>query len=223
LLRVGDLTYPIPQHYNINPFDTKGQVSSQIPFRIPNPTKELYFYLNRTEAQGLNAPFLATRDLSGLPLADLSGVGPVAPWWPDASGLNTQRFLPLIPAYSQIDSEPVDSFSLIYEGRIIRYSADQPTLFRSILPSIEQRKTPWHNKYYYHIPFGTQHELLGITQHAGEANLDKITSIMLQLNLKPTRGTVLASEVPSYTVYIWAETYNVLRVYGGRGGLLFKY
>jgi hypothetical protein len=154
---------------------------------------------------------------------DISGIGPGAPWWPDASGLNTSRFLPLIPAYSEIDSEPISSFALFYEGRIVRYATSAPAYFRSILPSTEQRKTPWHWKYYYHLPFGTQHEFFGTTQHSGEANLDKIPNVALQLEFQPFRGSTKASDTPSYTVYIWAETYNILRVYGGRGGLLFKY
>jgi len=43
------------------------------------------------------------------------------------------------------------------------------------------------------------------------------------LELTPRRGTYNQNDVPSYNVYIWAETYNVLRVYGGRAGLLFAY
>ena len=222
-LRVGDLSYPIVNHYAITPFDTKRINFASIPLRIPNPARDLYFMCHRVDADALNAPFLATRDLSGLPVYDLSGVGPTAPWWPDASGLNTSRFLPLVPAYSQIDSEPVQSLALVYEGRIVRYASDAPAFFRSVLPTIEQRKTPWHNKYYYHLPFGTQHHQFGITQFAGEANLDKITRIALELSFQSTRGNLRATDVPHYTVYVWAECYNILRVYGGRAGLLFKY
>ena len=221
-IRLADLSIPIVQHYTIKPFDTKaGTNTARIPLRIPNPTKDIYFFCHRQDANQLNAPFLATRDLSGLP--NLSLIGPTAPWWPDASGLNTSRFLPLVPAYSDIDSEPIHSFALLYEGRIVRYASDSPTYFSSILPSFEQRKTPWHWKYFYHLPFGTQHEFFGTTQHSGEANLDKIPNLSLQLEFKPFRGTTRATDTPSYTIYIWAETYNILRVYGGRGGLLFKY
>lgn len=223
-IRLGDLTIPIVQHYTINPYDTKaGTSSASIPLRIPNPTKDIYFYCHRKDADQLNAPFLATRDLSGAFIPTLNRVGPVAPWWPDASGLNTSRFLPLVPAYSQIDSEPLTSFALMYEGRIVRYATGAPAYFRSILPSHEQRKTPWHWKYYYHLPFGTQHEFFGTTQHSGEANLDKIPNVTLQLEFQPFRGSTKVTDTPSYTIYIWAETYNILRVYGGRGGLLFKY
>jgi len=213
-IRLGDLSYPIVQHY-ASSYKTNGAPAVRIPMRIPNPTREIYFMCHRTDADLLNAPFLATRDLSA--------PGGIAPWWPDASGLNTKTFLPLVPAYSSLDSEPITSLSLVYEGRLIRYATDAPVLFRSILSSFEQRKTPWHNKYYYHLPFGTQHEEYGLTNFMGHANLDKIPNIELALNFKPFAGSVRVSDVPSYTVYIWAETYAILRVYGGRAGLLFGY
>ena len=222
-IRLGDISYPIVQHYSMSPFDTRSMPSARVRMRIPNPTRELYFFAHRQDADLLNAPFLATRDLSGLFVADLSGIGLIAPWWPDASGLNTSALLPLIPAYSRIDSEPITSFALTYEGKLSRYATDSPVLFRSILPSFEQRKSPWHNKYYYHIPFGTQHEFFGITNPMGHANLDKMQNIDLLLNFKPYRDSIRVTDVPAYTIYVWAETYSILRVYGGRAGLLFGY
>lgn len=220
--RLGDLTYPIVQHYAINPFDTKGLPSARIQMRIPNPARDFYFFAHRRDADVLNAPFLATRDLSGTFTADISGVGPTAPWWPDASGLASQLFLPLVPAYSALDSEPIDSLALTYEGKFVRYATDCPAYFRSVLPSFEQRKSPWHNKYFYHLPFGTSQEF-GISNPMGEANLDKMLTVELALTFRPFRGSLLATNVPQYNVYCWFETYNILRVYGGRAGLLFGY
>lgn len=222
-IRLGDISYPMVQHYAINPTDTKGLPSARIQMRIPNCARDLYFFCHRQDADLLNAPFLATRDLSGVFVADVSGVGPIAPWWPDASGLNTSLFRPLIPAYSIIDSEPLNSLALIYEGRFVRYGTDSPAFFRSILPSFEDRKSPWHNKYYYHIPFGTSQEEVGISNPMGHANLDKITRLELSLGFQPFRGSLRPTDVPNYRIYVWAETYNILRVYGGRAGLLFAY
>jgi hypothetical protein len=222
-LRLGDLTYPMVQHYAITPTVTTRQISARLTMRIPNPTREFYCMVHRTDADALNAPFLGTRDLSGLFIPDVSGVGPVAPWWPDAEGLGSAIFHTLRPAYSTIDSEPISSLALHYEGKLVRYATDSPTLFRSILPSFEQIKTPWHNKYYYHLPFGTQHETTGVTNPMGHANLDKIHAMELSMQFKPFRGSLRVTDVPDYTVYVWAETYNLLRVYGGRAGLLFGY
>jgi hypothetical protein len=222
-IRLGDLSYPIVNHYAINPYDTRGNLNALIPLRIPNPTRELYFMCHRTDADLLNAPFLATRDLSGLFVRDISGVGPTTPWWPDAKGLSTKQFAPLIPAFSSLESEPLATIALTYEGGLTRYATDCPTLFRTILPTLEQRKTPWHDKYLYHLPFGTQHEFFGVTEHAGEANMDKIPNIALELTFTPPRGSLFVNKTPVYTVYVWAETYNILRVYSGRAGLLFGY
>ena len=61
------------------------------------------------------------------------------------------------------------------------------------------------------------------SQPSGEANLDKIVNINLQLDLHPFAGFADPGAVPRYRVYIWAETYNMFRVYGGRAGMMFKY
>jgi hypothetical protein len=211
-IRLANIEYPIVQHYPFI-YETKS-ANANISLSIPNLTRDIYFMAHRPEADSFNAPFLATRDLNAM--GTLSNV-----WWPDAQGLGKRQ--PLIPAYSVLDSEPISSVSLLYEGSLVRYATDMPALFRSILPGMEQIKSPWHNKYYYHIPFGTQHEQFGITNAMGHANLDKIRRVELDLTFKPFRGSLQTSSVPTYTVYIWAETYNLLRVYGGRAGLLFGY
>ena len=55
------------------------------------------------------------------------------------------------------------------------------------------------------------------------ANLDKIQRVELNMSFKPFRGSLRTTDVPTYTIYCWAETYGLLRVYGGRAGLLFGY
>jgi hypothetical protein len=223
-IRLADIQYPISQTYAIQPTDTKGAPMTQIKMRIPNPTQEFYIHAHRKEAEHLNAPFLATRDLSGLFIPDASGIGPIAPWWPDASGLQLSgALMPLLPGYSGINSEPLSSLALSYEGRLVRYASDSPLFFSQILTAIEKRKTPWHNKYYYHLPFGTHSYHFGVTNPMGHANLDKIQSIDLQLTFQPNRGSVCLTDVPSYLIYVWAQSLNVLKVYGGRAGLLFGY
>jgi hypothetical protein len=72
----------------------------------------------------------------------------------------------------------------------------------------------------YNLPFAFQSGLLAPSQHCGEANLDKIVNINLRLNLQPFAGT---NTVPRYRIYVWAETYNIFRVYGARGGMMFAY
>ncbi len=213
--RLADLQIPIAQHYPFDPVDTQTLPQINIPLKVPNPTRNLFFYLSRFEALRYNAPFLATRDISG------AGTG--VPWWPDASGLNVIELGDLAPAFSTRDSEPIQHLRLMYEGRLIRFFTESPSIFRSLLPSFEMRKSPWINRYYYTLAFGLDHGLLPPSTPSGEGNLDKMLSIDLQLGLTPDTGSVNPNAVQRYFVYVWAETYNIFRVYGGRAGLMFGY
>jgi hypothetical protein len=215
--RLADILLPIPQHYSFEPYNTQNFTEVTIPLRIPNPTRDLYFFAQRVEAPSYNAHFLATRDLSGLDVT-------VAPWWPDASGLVAQYFTgDYIPAFTVRESDPISDIILNYEGRLLRYATSASAQFRSILPALAQRKTPWVNKYYYTLSFGVLNGFLPPTLPSGEANLDKIRRIDLQLRFNSLRGCAPGTSVPQYVIYMWAETYNVLRIYGGRAALMFAY
>ena len=215
--RLADIILPIPQHYAVEPFDTNGFTDVTIPIRLPNPTRDLFFMAQRIEAPSYNAPFLATRDLSGLDVT-------VAPWWPDASGLEARYFTgDYIPAFTTRESDPILEIVLLYEGRLVRYGTQSSATFRTIQPTLNQRKTPWVNKYYYTLSFGVLSGFLPPSLPSGEANLDKIRRIDLQLTFNALRGCVQGTAVPRYYIYIWAETYNILRIYGGRAALMFAY
>jgi len=222
--RLSDLQIPIVQHYTMNPFQTRGLPSARIPLNIPNPTKDIFFMLNREEALRYNAGFLATRDLVGnvntLPtLAEYPNI-----WWPDAIGLYGQTpSLFLRPGFALSDSEPLSGYEVDYEGQLVRFRTQSPALFRSIIQSYEQRKTPWINRYYYNFALGIQNGFTPFSAPQGEANLDKINKKELILQMRPIRGYLGGSVVPSYTAYVYAETYNILRVYGGRAGTMFPY
>jgi len=214
--RISDIQYPIPQHYIFEPADSNGLPKLNIPLRIPNPTRDIFFFAQRYEAQAYNAPFLSSRDLSGLGVLN-------APWWPNAQGLNAVNLGNLEPGFSTRQSEPLDMISLVYENKLYRYSNYAPQIFRSLLPSIVQKKTPWINGYYYNLPFGMEHGIMPTSVVMGEANLDKIEKIELRLQFKPILGSIDPNNVPRYIVYSFAETYNILRIYGGRAGLLFAF
>ena len=96
-------------------------------------------------------------------------------------------------------------------------------LYRSILPSWEQKKSPWVNRYYYNFPFGLWNGYTPPTRPRGEANLDKVPQSDLLLEFTPLRDSYNSNDVPDYMIYIWAETHNMLRVFGGRAGILFAY
>jgi hypothetical protein len=79
------------------------------------------------------------------------------------------------------------------------------------------------NKYYYTLQFGVNHGKIPSSLPSGEANLDKIRKIDLQLAFTSLRGCAPGTSVPQYLIYTWAETYNILRIYGGRAALMFAY
>jgi len=217
--RISDLQIPVVQHYAMNPFDSRGLPMSRIRLDIPNPTRDLFFMCNPYMAPSYNAHFLATRDMTGnantLPNASQY------PWWPDARGLSaTNPSLFMRPAFALSNSEPVSGYELDYQGSLVRFRTEGSALFRSIIPSYEQRKSPWVNRYYYNIPFGIQNGFTPGSQPQGEANMDKITNRDLVLRYATAAN---GWNINQYIVYVYAEVYNILRVYGGRAGLMFAY
>jgi hypothetical protein len=214
--RIADIQVPVTQHYPFDAVDTNGAPNVYMPLKIPNPTRNILFFAQRYEATMYNAPFLCTRDLSGADALQ-------PPWWPNATPIQGGTPGQLVPAFQFRDSEPVQTILFEYEGRLIRYATRQAAIFRSLLPSYEMAKSPFVNRYMYSLHFGLNHGHLPPSQPCGEANLDKVFSMSLQLEFKPFRGSIRADHVPRYLVYVWAETYNILRVYAGRGGLMFGY
>lgn len=214
--RISDIEVPVTQHYAFEPHDTSAAPMASIPLTVPNPTRNILFYANRYEAPSFNAPFLATRDLSG-------ATDPGNLWWPDANPINMKSPAPLQPGFVFRNSEPLKSIQLVYEGSLVRYSTLSPSIFRSLLPSTEMKKSPYVNRYAYSLHFGLNHGHLDPSYPCGEANLDKVTSISLDLEFKPNAGSSVKTNVPRYIVWTWAETYNIFRVYAGRGGMMFAY
>jgi len=217
--RLADLQVPIVQHYAMNPHDSQGLPTARIRMDIPNPTRDLFFMCNPIMAPAYNAHFLATRDMTGN--RNTKPTNSQYPWWPDAIGLYPDSPSPYLRSGFQLsDSEPLSGYELDYQGSLVRFRTEAPALFRSIVPSYEQRKSPWVNRYYYNFPLGIQNGYTPFSEPRGEANLDKMTNrdLILQFRRKP--GT---AEVGRFTVYVYAETYNMLRVYGGRAGLMFAF
>ena len=213
--RISDIEVPVTQHYAFEPQDSSGAPMASVDLRIPNPTRNILFYANRYEAASFNAPFLATRDLCS------STTGPI--WWPNATPINMKSPALLQPAFVFRNSEPLKTIQLVYEGNLVRYSTLSPSIFRSLIPSTEMKKSPYINRYFYSLHFGLNNGHLNQSYPCGEANLDKITSISLDLEFKPIAGSSSKTNVPRYIVWTWAETYNIFRVYAGRGGMMFAY
>jgi hypothetical protein len=207
--RLGDIQLPIVQHYAIDPKDTRGFSYTNIDMELSNPIRHLYWMAQNYNATAYNAHFLATYDLNG---AD----GKL--WWPDCQGLNASYEAPLIPGFSTRGSEPFTSIELIYEGNYVKTSTENCALYRSILPSFEERKSPWLNRYMYTIPFGVQSGMFPPSLPMGSTNLNRIMKKELRLGISS-----IGSSPVRVWVYVYAETYTILRIFGGRATLLFAY
>jgi hypothetical protein len=201
--RIADIEIPIVQHVALDVKDTQRAFFYQIPFEIQNPTRHLYFMAQNYYASTYNEFFLAT--------ADLSGGGNL--WWPDCKGLNGAYPAALKPGFVSRGSEPFNLIELVYEGSYVRTSTENCALYRSILPSFEERKSPWINRYMYCLPFGVQSGYSEPSIVNGEANMNRINKKELRLGINGGQKWI----------YVWAETYNVLKIYGGRATLLFAY
>jgi len=208
--RLGDIQLPIVQHYAIDPRDTRGFPNVTIPMELPNPIRHLYWMAQNFSARTYNAPFLATRDLTDGTV--------LAPWWPDCQGLNAAYAAHLIPGFSRRGSEPFTSIELLYEGSYVKTSTENCALYRSILPSYEERKSPWVNRYYYTIPFNTQSCYFPPSIPMGESNMDRIRKKELRFGIAGN-----GSAPQRVLIYVYAESYNILRIFGGRATLLFGY
>jgi hypothetical protein len=214
--RLGDLYVPMVQHYALDPVATRGASSAAVSLNIGNPVRDMYWMVQRVEAPTYNAHFLATRDLS-------SQSQPFAPWWPDSSGLSAIIPAYLKPGFAFSDSEPISAAAVVYEGTLVRTRSEAPPLYRTIIPVLEQKKSPWVNRYYYNYPFGIKNLYTPASRSQGEANLDKIKRRELRLQIAPRTGYFDTAIVNHFNIFTYIESYNILRIYGGRAGLLFAY
>jgi len=211
--RLADIEIPMIQHTIIDPKDTRTFPTYQIPLELANPTRHLYWMAQNHTAAAYNAFFLATRDLSGN--ADFDGAVDPGPWWPNAKGLYSGSAGTIIPAFAYRGSEPFSLIELIYEGKYVRTSTENCATYRSILPSYEERKSPWHNRYMYCLPFGMQNGYYPPSVVMGEANMNRI--------MKKELRFAFGAPLKRLWLYCYAETYNIFKVYGGRGTMLFSY
>lgn len=210
-----DLQIPIIQHYVLPPAESLTLPGLSIPIHIKNPVRELFWFVQRKDATLYNAHFLATKDINA------PNENP--PWWPDAMGLDPRHPGFMRGAFALSNSDPVEGVALVYEGKYVRFRTGTPALFRTILPSLEQKKTPWVNRYYYKFSFILNNNETPLSVPRAEANFGKIKNIRLDLEFKTNRGSRSIIDLPNFIVYVFAESYNILKIYDGRAVLMFNY
>ena len=221
--RTAELTYQVEQHFAVPVEQTLNQTEFHLDVPYSNPTKELIWVLQRPEAAIYNAYFLFTRDLYPTPTTITGGPPPLPnpctiPWWPDAILLPSQaNNWQIQPGFQQSYSEPLAGAVLHYNS-YERFVHDGGSFFRSVIPSQYYVKEAVINRYIYAYAFGQKNDRLEY-QPKGTANWDKIARKELYLTLNPARG---GGSPPNLNVYAYVTIWNIFKVYGGRGGMLFS-
>jgi len=216
--RSSELTYQVEQHQAVAPQPTLGQ--QEVRFEVPyvNPVKELLWVFQRPEAQTYNAWFLFTQDL-GPYTTPYATVNPCTiPWWPDAVLTTTEaNRYHVLPGFRNSLSEPLAAATLLY-NTFERFVHDGGSFFRGIVPALYYTKSAVINRYIYAYAFGKKMGRLTYGP-SGAANWDKLTHKEIYMTLAKNRT---GSATPNMNVYAYVTNWNVFKVFGGRGGMLFS-
>ena len=219
VFRTAELTYHVEQHMAVPVEQTLTAPEVRLAVPYSNPTKEITWVLQRPEVANYNAWFLFTRDLSqATTLGNNPNPSPCAtPWWPDAQLIPTQSMnWQIQPAFQSSYSEPLLGATLLYNA-YDRFVHEGASFFRSFVPAKYYVKSAVHNRYVYAYNFG-QKEEFGKYGPKGAANWDKIPRKELYLTLNKGR---CGTQSPNMNVYIYVTVWNVFKVFGGRGAMLF--
>ena len=221
-LRTAELTYFVEQHTAVQPVESRQVAEVRIPLPLQNPTKELLWVAQRPEAETYNAWFLFTRDLGPYTYRRPANLNPpnpcLIPWWPDADLTpKATNDWQILPAFRTSGSEPIVGVSLFYNS-YERFSLQGAPLFRSVLPTQVATKAAVHDRFVYMWPFGEARERQDVYRPAGETNWDKIPRKEMFLQMAPGPA---CTAPPNLNIYVWTTTWNVMKVFGGRAGLLF--
>jgi hypothetical protein len=216
--RTAELTYQVEQHQAVTPQATLNQQQLRVEVPYANPVKELMWVFQRPEAANYNAWFLFTQDLAPFPNPQNPAPPTTSPWWPDAvlnptPATNWQ----IRPGFQRANSEPLESATLTYSS-FERFVHDGASFFRSVVPAMYYTKAAAINRYVYAYSFGKKMPRLSYGA-TGAANWDKIRYKELYMTMKRNRS---GSATPSLNLYVYVTNWNVFKVFGGRGGMLFS-
>ena len=217
-IRSAELTYHVEQHIQVPVEQTLGTKEIQQSLPYTNPTKDLIWAFQRPEAEVFNAWFLFTRDLSKASTPNNPFNPCLQPWWPDAVITPTAaRNWQIQPAFQHSYSEPMESAILLYNS-YDRFQHEGGSFFRTIVPNLYYTKSALHDRYVYAYSFG--HRMTGKdSSPKGAANWDKIPRKELYVSLRKGRG---GGSPPNLNLYVYVTIWNIFKVYGGRGGMLFS-
>jgi hypothetical protein len=220
LFRSNMLEYRVEQHYIVPAHETQSGQNVRIQLPYSNPVKEIHWVCQNSDVKKYNSWFLFTREMYSAETYPEEWWK--IPWWPDAVLTSSDASL---PAFRNAYSEPIEGVELTYNN-IKRFShQSSPSIFRSLLPIIHYRKAPLFNRYIYTFPFAlapgaNDDKSLGAFYNPrGFSNFDKLPKKELHITMKRDSS----GNFPNLTIYTYVTTWNVFRVFGGRGVMLFAY
>jgi len=220
LFRSSELTYQVEQHLAIPVQATLNAKEVRVPLPYSNPTKEVLWVAQRPEAEAYNAWFLFTRDLqrTAAPYGPTANPSPcLTPWWPDATIVPAAaNKWQIVPGFQTSYSEPIQGVTLLYNS-YERFVHEGASFFRGLVPSQYYTKSAVIDRYIYAYSFG-QGRLPYTYGPTGAANWDKIPRKEIYVTLADARG---GGAPPNLNLYIYVTIWNVFKVFGGRGGMLF--
>lgn len=220
--RTGELTYHVEQHLAVPVVQTLGMKEIRVNLPYTNPVKELFWVLQRPEVAQYNAWFLFTRDLAApvpkIPPYDGVMNPCLTPWWPDAALVPAaDRGWCIRPGFQTSRSEPLEGVTLMYNS-YERAVHDGGSFYRGIVPAMYYTKSAAINRYVYAYSFGARTSSPFVYEPTGVANWDKIPRKEMYLRLTNERG---CAAPPNMNLYVYVTIWNVFKVFGGRGGMLF--
>jgi hypothetical protein len=219
-IRSSMIDYRVEQHYILQPQET--QMSSNVRIRLPqsNPVKDMIWFAQRPEVANYNAWFLFTRDLISHTTQPDNWWK--IPWWPDAILTASDQSL---PAFRYAHSEPIKGAELSISN-VVRFNhQSSPSLFRSLLPLLHYRKAPLFNRYIYVYPFSlapgaSDDQSIGdVVYPRGLSNWEKLSKKELRITMNPEMN----GKQINLNIHAYITIFNVFRVFGGRGVMLFAY
>jgi hypothetical protein len=228
--RTGELTYHVEQHQAVPVIQTLGAKEIRVTLPYSNPTKEVLWVLQRPEVAQYNAWFLFTRDLSAVVprYPPFNGVAApcLEPWWPDATLVPSPDAAWCVrPGFQTSQSEPLEGATLMYNS-YERCVHEGGSFYRGVVPAMFYAKSAAINRYIYAYSFGARagggdkgdDAAAYAYEPAGVANWDKIPRKEMYLRLANGRR---GAAPPNMNLYMYVTVWNVFKVFGGRGGMLF--
>ena len=218
--RSSELSYQVQQHIAVPQQQTLNAKEVRLALPYSNPTREMMWVFQRPEAETYNAWFLFSRDLGPVvpPQATPPQQSPCAvPWWPNATviPLPANRWQ-IIPGFQTAGSDPLEGATLLYNS-YDRFVHEGPSYFRGVVPSQYLVKSAIVNRYIYAYSFGQYKDPYSYGP-TGAANWDKIPRKEIYMTLAPARASLTP---PNLNLYVYVTQWNVFKVFGGRGGMLF--